>query len=102
MKKTEDETNLGNIKEQIISDSQFERGKYIRLNMIHQLLLDGGAGKITAEQFGITWDLMDEMDTAGTTHSPELAQDEYYKTAVAAWVEAKKIQRQRFTESKTF
>jgi len=69
--------------------------------MIHNLLLDGGAGKINAEQFGTTWNLMDEMDTAGTTHSPELAQDEYYKVAVAAWVEAKKAERQRFIESKS-
>ena len=84
-----------------MSYSQYERGKYIRLNMIHQLLLDGGAGKITAEQFGTTWDLMDEMDTAGTTHSPDLAQDEYYKTAVVAWVEAKRIERQRIAESKS-
>lgn len=84
-----------------MSYSQYERGKYIRLNMIHKLLLDGGAGKINTEQFGTTWDLIDEMETAGTTHSPELAQDEYYKAAVATWVEAKKIQRQRIAESKS-
>lgn len=84
-----------------MSFSQYERGKYIQLNMIHQLLLDGGAGKIDAEQFGITWDLIDEMETAGTTHSRDLAQDEYYKKAVVAWVEAKKIQRQRIAESKS-
>lgn len=84
-----------------MSYSQYERGKYIRLNMIHQLLLDGGAGKITAEQFGTTWDLMDEMETAGTTHSEELAQDGYYKKAVEAWVDAKKIHRQRIAESKS-
>ncbi len=84
-----------------MSYSQYERGKYIQLKMIHDLLLDGGAGKITAEQFGITWDLIDEMETAGTTHSYELAQDEYYKKAVAAWVEAKQIHRQRIAESKS-
>jgi len=77
--------------------SLYERGKYIRLNMIHNLLLD----QVSTERFGITWDLIDEMDTAGTTHSPELAQDKYYKKAVAAWVEAKKIQRQRIIESKS-
>ena len=80
-----------------MSYSQYERGKYIRLNMIHHLLLD----QVSTERFGITWDLMDEMDTAGTTHSPELAQDEYYKKAVAAWVDAKKIHRQRIIESKS-
>ncbi len=84
-----------------MSYSQYERGKYIRLNMIHNLLLDGGAGKINAEQFGITWDLIDEMETAGTTHSRKLAENEYYKKAVSRWVEAKQAQRQRFTESKS-
>ena len=84
-----------------MSYSQHERGKYIRLKMVHLLLLDGGAGKISTEQFGTTWDLMDEMETAGTTYSRELAQDEYYKKAVSAWVEAKRIDRQRFTESKS-
>ena len=69
--------------------------------MIHLLFLDGGAGKITAEQFGITWDLIDEMETAGTTHNRDLAENEYYKKAVASWVEAKKIQRQRIAESKS-
>ena len=80
-----------------MSYSQYERGKYIRLKMIHLLLLD----LLPAEKFAITWDLMDEIETAGTTHSRELAQDEYYKKAVASWVEAKKIQRQRFTDSKS-
>ena len=79
-----------------MSYSQYERGKYIRLKMIHLLLLD----QVSTERFGIIWDLMDEMDTAGTTHSPELAQDEYYKKAVAAWVDAKKAERKRFTDSK--
>lgn len=67
------------------------------MKMYHLLLLD----LVDTEQFGTTWDLVDEMETDGTTHSSELAQDEYYKKAVAAWVEAKKIQRQRFIESKS-
>ena len=65
--------------------------------MIHLLLLD----LLPTEKFAITWDLMDEIETAGTTHSRELAQDEYYKAAVAAWVDAKKAERQRFAESKS-
>jgi len=81
-----------------MSYSQYERKKYIRLKMIHLLLLD----LLPPEEFGITWDLIDEMETAGTTHSQELAQNEYYKKAVASWVEAKKAHRQRFAESKTF
>ena len=81
-----------------MSYSQYERGKYIRLKMIRLLLLD----QVSTERFGIIWDLMDEMDTAGTTHSPDLAQDEYYKKAVSAWIMAKKAHRQRIAESKTF
>jgi hypothetical protein len=64
--------------------------------MIHLLLLD----LVDTEQFGITWDLMDEMETAGTTHSLGLAKNEYYKKAVAAWVVAKKAHRQRIIDSK--
>ena len=81
-----------------MSYSQYERGKYIRLKMIHLLLLD----LLPAEQFGITWNLMDEIETDGTTHCQELAINEYYTKAVEAWVKAKQAQRQRFMESKTF
>jgi len=80
-----------------VSYSKYERGKYIRLKMIHLLLLD----LPNTEQFGITWDLMDEMETAGTTHSKELAENEYYKRAVAEWVKAKEAHRQRVIESKS-
>lgn len=80
-----------------MSYSKFERGKYIRLKMIHLLLLD----LLPTEQFGIAWDLMDHIETDGTTHYSELARDEYYKKAVAEWVKAKEAQRRRFTESKS-
>lgn len=85
-----------------MSYSQFERGKYIRLKMHHLILLDLGEGKINAEQAGDAYDLISEIETAGTTHSRELAQNEYYRKATSAWVEAKRIDRQRFIESKTF
>ena len=80
-----------------MSYSKFERGKYIRLKMIHLLLL----ALLPTEQFGITWNLMDEVETDGTTHCQELALNEYYIKAVEAWVKAKQAQRQRFTESKS-
>jgi len=79
-----------------MSYSNFERGKYIRLKMIHLLLLD----LVSTEQFGIAWDLMDEMETDGTTQCEELARNEYYIKAVEAWVDAKKVQRERFAKSK--
>ena len=80
-----------------MSYNKFERGKYIRLKMIHLLLL----ALLPTEQFGITWNLMDEIETDGTTHCQELARNEYYIKAVEAWVKAKQAQRQRFTESKS-
>ena len=80
-----------------MSYSNFERGKYIRLKMIHLLLLD----LVSSEEFGIVWNLMDNLETAGTTHCQELASNEYYKKAVAEWGKAKEIQRQRFMESKS-
>jgi len=66
--------------------------------MIHLLLLD----LVTTEQFGIVWDLMDEMETDGTTHSKNLASNKYYKKSVSAWVKAKQAQRQRLIASKSF
>jgi hypothetical protein len=65
--------------------------------MIHLLLRD----LLPAEQFGVVWDLMDEMKTDGTTHCQELARNEHYKKAVQAWVSAKQAQRQRIIESKS-
>lgn len=80
-----------------MSYSKFERGKYIRLKMIHLLLLD----LLPVEQFGIVWDLINEMKTDGTTHNLALAQNEYYKKAVAEWVKAKEAHRERIIESKS-
>ena len=84
-----------------MSYSKFERGKYIRLKMHHLILLDLGEEKINAEQAGDAYDLIDGIETAGTTHCQELAQNEHYKKAVAEWVKAKQAQRQRFTKSKS-
>ena len=80
-----------------MSYSKFERGKYIRLKMIHLLLLD----LVSSEEFGIVWNLMDNLETAGTTHCRDLAKNKYYIKAVESWVEARKIQRERFAKSKS-
>ena len=84
-----------------MSYSQFERGKYIRLKMHYFILIDIGKERINAEQAGDIADLMDGLETAGTTHCQELAKNEHYIKAVEAWVEAKKIHRQRIIESKS-
>ncbi len=84
-----------------MSYNQFERGKYIRLKMHHLILLDLGEEKINAEQAGDSYDLMDGIETAGTTHNQELARNDYYKKAVSEWVSAKQAQRQRFIDSKS-
>jgi len=56
---------------------------------------------IPSVQFGVVWNLMDEMETAGTTHCPELASNEYYTKAVADWVKYKETRRQVFAKSKS-
>ena len=84
-----------------MSYSEFERGKYIRLKMHHLILLDLGHEKINAEEAGDAYDLMDGIETSGTTHCQELAKNEHYIKAVEAWVKAKKIQRERFAKSKS-
>ncbi len=80
-----------------MSYSQFERGKYIRLKMIHLLLLN----QVSSEEFAIVWNLMDGLETAGTTHCQELAQNKYYKRAVVEWVKAKEAHRKRIVEDKS-
>lgn len=80
-----------------MSYSQFERGKYIRLKILHLILLD----MVSPERFGRTWDLLDKMNPDGTTHCEELIEDEYYKKALDEWKKAKKAQRQRFVNSKS-
>lgn len=84
-----------------MSYSKYERGKYIRLKMHHLILLDLGNGKINAEQAGDAYDLMSGIETTGTTHSKELARNEYYKKAVEEWVMAKEAHRQRIIESRS-
>jgi len=84
-----------------VSYSKRERGQYIRLKMYYYLLIDLGSGKINAEQAGDVYDLISEIETAGTTHSKELAENEYYKRAVADWVKAKEAHRKRIIESKS-
>ena len=70
--------------------------------MHYYILIDLGKEKINAVQAGLVYDLMSGVETAGTTHCQGLANNDYYKRAVQAWVQAKKIHRQRLIESKTF
>jgi len=84
-----------------VSYSKRERGLYIKLKIHHLILIDLGSGKINAEQAGCAYDLISEIETAGTTHSRELAQNEYYKKAVEEWVNAKEAHRKRLIRSKS-
>jgi len=84
-----------------VSYSKYERGKFIRLRIHHLILLDLGAEKINAAQAGDIYDLISEVETAGTTHSRELAEHEYYKRAVHEWVRIKQVHRERIAKSKS-
>ncbi len=77
--------------------SDYKRKKYIRMKMIYLLLLD----LVPSKQFGIVWDLIDEIGPSGTTHCRELAENEYYIKAVNGWTEAEELRRQRFIRSKS-
>lgn len=84
-----------------MSYSKFERGKFIREKMMYTILIDSAHGKITTEEWGRVYDLISEVETAGTTHCQELAQNKYYIKAVAEWVKHKKTRRQQFAKSKS-
>ena len=84
-----------------MSYAKHERGKYVRLEMHYQILVDLGHGKINAAQAGHVYDLISRVETAGTTMNMELAENEYYIRAVASWVEARRINRERFAKSKS-
>ena len=65
------------------------------------ILVDGGLGKLTTEQWGRVYDLISEIETAGTTHCLELARNKYYIKAVGEWVKHKEARRQIFAKSKS-
>jgi len=81
-----------------MSYSKRERGEYIRLKMHGYILYALGKGEINAEQAGDIFDLISDVETAGTPKSKELANHQYYLKAVAEWVMARELMRQRFSE----
>lgn len=68
---------------------------------MYYILVDSGLGKITTEQWGRVYDLISEVEIAGTTHCQELARNKYYIKAVGEWVKYKEIRRQSFAKSKS-
>ena len=68
-----------------MSFSQYERGKFIRSRMMHNILMAGGKGEIDAEEFGRLYDLISEIETSGSTHNSELAKEPFYLQAVKDW-----------------
>ncbi len=84
-----------------MSYTKRERGQYIKLKIHDSILFDLAHGIINAEKAGHVYNLISHVETAGTTHNEELAKNKYYQEAVAEWVKARKIQRQRFMESKS-
>ena len=69
--------------------------------MHYHVLIDLAHGKINAKQAGHVYDLISHVETAGTTNNEELAKNDYYIQAVASWVEARRINRERFAKSKS-
>lgn len=88
-----------------MSWSKRERGKFISNRMQDLILHDLGSCKINAEQAGDIFDLLikasrnKELFVSGVTSNMELAQNKYYKKAVAAWGKCLEIRKQQLRES---
>lgn len=83
-----------------MSYSKRERGVYIRMRMHYYILIDLGKEVINWMQAGYAYDLISRMTVAGTTHDLELAANEYYQKAVADWINAHEIKRQRIIKGR--
>lgn len=68
-----------------MSLTQYERGKFIRSKMHHYILMALGKGEINAGRAGDIFDLISFVETSGSTHNPELANEPMYKQAVKDW-----------------
>ncbi len=68
-----------------MSYSKYERGRFIKSRMMHYALMAGARGEIDTFEFGRIFDLISEVETAGTTHSLELVKEPFYIQAVNDW-----------------
>lgn len=68
-----------------MSYSNYKRGRFIKSRMMHYALMAGARGEIDSFEFGRIFDLISDVETAGTTHSLELVKEPFYLQAVKDW-----------------
>ena len=68
-----------------MSYSNYKRGRFIKSRMMHYALMAGARGEIDSFEFGRIYDLISDVETAGTTHSRELIKESFYLQAVQDW-----------------
>ena len=52
---------------------------------MHYALMAGARGEINTFEFGRIFDLISDVETAGTTHSLELVKEPFYLQAIEDW-----------------
>ncbi len=83
-----------------MSLSQHKRGKFIRERMGYLQLIALGKGQMNAEECDNLDTLVkEELETSGSTHNEELANEPFYKQAFKAWRKVKERRRAKY-ESK--
>ena len=68
-----------------MSYSNYKRGQFIRSRMNHFILMALGQEEINAMEAGRIFDLISDVETAGTTHSQALIKEPFYLQAVQDW-----------------
>lgn len=68
-----------------MSYSKYERGRFIKSRMNHFILMALANEKIDSIEASRIFDLISEVETAGTTHSRDLVKEPFYLQALKDW-----------------
>jgi len=68
-----------------MSYAKFERGRFIKSRMNHFIIMALGREEIDAIEASRIFDLISDVETAGTTHSQDLVKEPFYIQAVDDW-----------------
>ncbi|MCK4760283.1 MAG: hypothetical protein KAT69_09535 [Candidatus Aminicenantes bacterium] len=68
-----------------MSYTKYERGRFIKSRMNHFILMALGKEEIDAAEASRIFDLISDVETAGTTHSQDLVKEPFYLQAVEDW-----------------
>ena len=68
-----------------MSYSSYKRGRFIKSRINHFILIALGREEIDSAEAGRIFDLISDIETAGTTHSLELIKEPFYLQAIKDW-----------------